>query len=53
VLSVVETGQKRVCNKDELQPTVRAIETVHTICNGNKGSSELMADLATIYQSLR
>lgn len=49
----VETGQKRVCNKDELQPTVRAIETVHTICNGNKGSSELMADLATIYQSLR
>ncbi|KAF7278470.1 negative elongation factor complex member TH1 [Rhynchophorus ferrugineus] len=46
-------GQKKVCNKDELQPTIRAIETVHNICNGNKGSSELMAELATLYQSLR
>ncbi|XP_066249409.1 negative elongation factor D [Euwallacea similis] len=46
-------GQKRVCNKEELQPTIRAIETVHNICNGNKGSSELMAELATIYHSLR
>ncbi|XP_060535337.1 negative elongation factor D [Cylas formicarius] len=46
-------GQKRVCNKEELQATIRAIETVHNICNGNKGSSELMAELATIYQSLR
>ncbi|XP_018574865.1 negative elongation factor D isoform X2 [Anoplophora glabripennis] len=46
-------GQKRVSNKDELQPTVRAIETVHNICNGNKGSSELIAELSTIYQSLK
>lgn len=46
-------GQKRISNKDELQSTVRAIETVHNICNGNKGSSELIAELSTIYQSLK
>ncbi|KAH1029334.1 hypothetical protein HUJ05_002593 [Dendroctonus ponderosae] len=51
--SGAKKGQRRICNKDELQPTVRAIETVHNICNGNKGSSELMAELATIYHSLR
>nr|CAH7723536.1 unnamed protein product [Callosobruchus chinensis] len=46
-------GQKRISNKDELQPTIRAIETVHNICNGNKGSSELIAELSKIYQSLK
>ncbi|KAK9877835.1 hypothetical protein WA026_020067 [Henosepilachna vigintioctopunctata] len=46
-------GQKRNIIKDELQPTIKAIETVHTICNTNKGSSELLADLGTIYQCLR
>lgn len=55
--SVCETqakkGQKRIVNKDELKPTMQAIETVHNICNVNKGSSELMAELSTIYQCLR
>ncbi|KAL3276242.1 hypothetical protein HHI36_020958 [Cryptolaemus montrouzieri] len=55
--SVVEVqgkkGQKRTQIKEELQATVKAIETVHKICNTNKGSSELMADLGTIYQCLR
>ncbi|XP_017779024.1 PREDICTED: negative elongation factor D [Nicrophorus vespilloides] len=46
-------GQKRTWNKDELKSTIQAIETVHNICNINKGSSELIADLKTLYQSLR
>lgn len=46
-------GQKRSLNKDELKPTSQAIETVHNICNVKKGSSELMADLATLYHCLR
>lgn len=46
-------GQKRTWNRDELKPTSQAIETVHNICNGRKGSSELMADLSTLYQCLR
>lgn len=55
--SVCETqakkGQKRSWNKDELKPTITAIETVANICNTNKGSSELMAELSMIYQCLR
>lgn len=46
-------GQKRTWNKDELKATSQAIETVHNICNVRKGSSELMAELGTLYQCLR
>lgn len=46
-------GQKRTFNKDELKATSQAIETVHNICNSRKGSSELMAELATLYSCLR
>ncbi|RZB39808.1 negative elongation factor D [Asbolus verrucosus] len=46
-------GQKRVVNRDELQATIHSVETVHNICNINKGSSELMAELAIIYQCLK
>lgn len=46
-------GQKRNLTKDELKPTIQAIETVHNICNVNKGSSELMAELSTLYQCLK
>ncbi|XP_018331168.1 negative elongation factor D [Agrilus planipennis] len=49
----VKKGQKRTWNKDELKGTINAIETVHNICNVNKGSSELMAELVTIYQCLK
>lgn len=46
-------GQKKTTTKEELKPTVQAIETVHTICNVNKGSSELMAELSNLYHCLR
>lgn len=46
-------GQKRSLNKDELKPTINAIETVHNICNVNKGSSELMAELVHLYDCLK
>uniref|UniRef100_A0A8C4NHA9 Negative elongation factor complex member C/D n=1 Tax=Eptatretus burgeri TaxID=7764 RepID=A0A8C4NHA9_EPTBU len=55
--SVVETWKKnkRVnINKDELKTTSKAIETAHVLCcNENKGSSELLAELATLYQCIR
>lgn len=55
--SVCETppkkNQKRTVNKDELKSTIQAVEIVHTLCNVNKGSSELMADLGKIYQCIR
>lgn len=58
--SVVETVQtkknqqgKRIFNKDELKGTSQAIEKVHAICNTNKGSAELIADIQTLYNCLR
>lgn len=55
--SVVETWKKnkRVnINKDELKSTSKAVETVHNLCcNENKGASELVADLSTLYQCIR
>uniref|UniRef100_A0A670I151 Negative elongation factor complex member C/D n=1 Tax=Podarcis muralis TaxID=64176 RepID=A0A670I151_PODMU len=55
--SVVETWKKnkRVSiNKDELKSTTKAIETVHNLCcNENKGASELVAELSTLYQCIR
>lgn len=46
---------KRVSiNKDELKSTSKAIETVHNLCcNENKGASELVAELSTLYQCIR
>uniref|UniRef100_S4RVB4 Negative elongation factor complex member C/D n=1 Tax=Petromyzon marinus TaxID=7757 RepID=S4RVB4_PETMA len=46
---------KRVhLNKDELKSTSKAIVTMHTLCcNENKGASELVAELATLYQCIR
>ncbi|XP_036276053.1 negative elongation factor C/D isoform X1 [Pipistrellus kuhlii] len=55
--SVVETWKKnkRVSiNKDELKSTSKAVETVHNLCcNENKGASELVAELSTLYQCIR
>ncbi|XP_006141922.2 negative elongation factor C/D [Tupaia chinensis] len=55
--SVVETWKKnkRVSiNKDELKSTSKAVETVHSLCcNENKGASELVAELSTLYQCIR
>lgn len=55
--SVCETTPKksntRKINKDELKTTIQAIEKVHNICNVNKGSMELIAELNTLYQCLR
>lgn len=51
--SVSKKGQKKTLNKDELKSTIQAIETVHTICNINKGSSELIVEIATLYQCMR
>lgn len=55
--SVCETpakkGSQRKINRDELKTTIQAIEKVHNICNVNKGSTELIAELNTLYQCIR
>lgn len=47
------TQGKRVLNKDELKSTTHAIEKVHAICNVNKGSTELIAELQTLYNCIK
>lgn len=54
--STPKNGQqisKKTFNKDELKTTIAAIEKVHAICNVNKGSSELIVDLSTMYQCIK
>lgn len=55
ILLSVQCQNKRVnINKDELKSTSKAIETVHNLCcNENKGATELVAELGTLYQCIR
>lgn len=50
----VSSGKKRkVINKDDLKSTMQAVDKVHSICNMNKSSTELIAEVTTIYQCIR
>lgn len=54
--SVNETYKKGIrknVNKDELKPTVQALEKTQALCSENKGSSELIADISTLFQCIR
>lgn len=46
-------NKQKVLHKEELKPTIQAIEQVHTICNLNKGSTELVAEIQKIYSCIR
>uniref|UniRef100_A0A1B6LG52 Negative elongation factor D n=1 Tax=Graphocephala atropunctata TaxID=36148 RepID=A0A1B6LG52_9HEMI len=50
--SVFELG-KKILNKEELKMTMQAVEKVHTICSTTKGSTELIAELNTLYHCIR
>jgi negative elongation factor C/D len=39
--------------KDELKATVQAIEKVHAVCSSSASSSELIAELPTLYHCIR
>lgn len=49
----VSEAAKKSLNKEELKITMQAIEKVHTICSTSKGSTELIAELSTLYQCIR
>lgn len=53
ILSQIQNKRVNI-NKDELKSTSKAIETVHNLCcNENKGATELIAELGTLYQCIR
>lgn len=57
--SVCETWPKKgvasskLLIKEELTPTVKAVDKVSTICSTNKGSTELIAELSTLYDCIK
>ena len=46
-------GTRKSLNKEELKGTTQAVEKVHSICSASKGSTELIAELGTLYQCIR
>lgn len=46
-------GTRKSLNKEELKGTTQAVEKVHSICSISKGSTELIAELGTLYQCIR
>ena len=49
----MKKGAQRKVNKDDLKTTIPAIEKVHNTCNINKGSTELIAEINTLYQCIK
>uniref|UniRef100_A0A2C9LZW2 Uncharacterized protein n=1 Tax=Biomphalaria glabrata TaxID=6526 RepID=A0A2C9LZW2_BIOGL len=55
-VSVVESsrrGKGRRLNKEELKSTIQAIEKTHTLLVNHKGSSELIAEVNTLFSCIR
>ena len=48
-----KTSLKKSINKDELKPTLQALEKVNIICTEKKGSSEVLAELNMLYQCIK
>jgi len=46
-------GTRKSLNRDELKGTTQAVEKVHSICTSSKGSTELIAELSTLYHCIR
>lgn len=53
IASSKKPGIRKSINKDELKSTTQAIDKVHTICYNNKGSTELIAEITTLFQYIR
>lgn len=54
--SVTETykkGVRKSIEKKELKPTTQALEKVQALCAQNKNSSELLVDVATLFQCIK
>ncbi|BFZ13494.1 hypothetical protein BsWGS_16533 [Bradybaena similaris] len=55
-VSVVESsrrGKGRRLNKEELKSTIQAIEKTHTLLSNHKGSSDLIAEVSTLFTCLK
>ncbi|CAB0014779.1 unnamed protein product [Nesidiocoris tenuis] len=48
-----KTATKASVNKDDFKQTLSAIEKAHAICSTSKGSTELIAEVNTIYHCIK
>ncbi len=46
-------GTRKLLTRDELKGTTQAAEKVHSILTASRGSTELVAELGTLYQCIR
>ncbi|GAB6023719.1 beta ketoadipyl CoA thiolase, th1 [Chamberlinius hualienensis] len=53
VHEIFKKNQRKSLNKDELKATTQAVEKVHQICIENRGLTELVAEINTLYQCVR
>ncbi|KAK4004875.1 negative elongation factor D [Daphnia magna] len=53
VAEVYKKNQRKNTNRDELKATMQALEKAHQVCTTAKGSTELIAELGTLYQYIR
>ncbi|XP_021954915.1 negative elongation factor D isoform X2 [Folsomia candida] len=53
VCDIFRRGQRHSLKQDELKSTITSIEKVHSICNSNKSSSELVVELPALYNCIR
>jgi negative elongation factor C/D len=54
-VSVSEGGRSRnkPTSKEELKPTMQAIEKVHAVCSSNPSSTEIIAELNALYNCIK
>ncbi|XP_050395724.1 negative elongation factor D [Patella vulgata] len=53
VVDILKKGGRKSVNKEELKPTIQALEKTQSLCTENKASSELIADVGTLFQCLK
>ena len=46
-------GNRKGVNKDELKPTVQALDKTQSLCQHHKGASDLIADIGTLFNCLK
>ncbi|XP_041375763.1 negative elongation factor D-like isoform X2 [Gigantopelta aegis] len=53
VIDIYKKGGRKSVDRNELKPTVQALEKTQSLCSEGKGASELIADVATLFTCLR
>jgi negative elongation factor C/D len=53
VAEIWKKGVRKSINRDELKTTMQALEKTHNLCSDDKGYTELLADVGTLFQCVK